>query len=378
MRRTRTAAAALAWSLSACGVRPEPTVKLAVIVPLTGELAADGKSMERSVTLAVEDARAEGSLPRPVEILVLDDRAEPAASAAAARRAAADPAVFAVIGPLTSGCAIEAARALAPDPLPMITPSATATELTLQQERPQWPGARVVFRLPPSDALQGDADAEYALRRLGFKRMGVIHDGTPYGRGLADAFRRGFEKRGGNVPFFLSIERGADDYGAAARELAKQRPDGVFFGGLYVEAGKILKQARGAGFTGAFFAGDGANNDDFFRYSGDAGAGAYVSVSGIPLESLPSAADFVARYRKRWPDTAPRTTDIYTYEAARIALWALRKTGGDRKAEIDAIRSEPHETMLGTFIFDAKGDSLKSVITTMKADARARRFESAY
>ncbi len=127
-----------------------------------------------------------------------------------------------------------------------------------------------------------------------------------------------------------------------------------------------------------FFAGDGAKSDDFFKYAGDAGDGAYFSVSGVALESLPSAADFVARYRKRWSDAAPRTFDHYAYEAARIALWALGKTGGDRKAAIEAIRSEPHEAMMGTFIFDAKGDSLKSLITIMKADARARRFESAY
>ncbi|HEX4049052.1 MAG TPA: branched-chain amino acid ABC transporter substrate-binding protein, partial [Elusimicrobiota bacterium] len=301
-----------------------------------------------------------------------------AAAADAARRAASDPAVFAVIGPLTSGCAIEAARALSQDPLPMITPSATATELTLQEESPQWTGARVVFRLPPSDALQGDSDADYALHRLGLKSMAVIHDGTPYGLGLADSFRRGFEARGGNTAFFLSIERGADDYGAAARQLARLRPDGVFFGGVYVEAGKLVKQARAAGFTGVFFSGDGAKSDDFFKYAGDAGDGAYFSVSGVPLEGLPSAADFVARYRKRWAGAAPRTFDHYAYEAARIALWALRKTGGDRRAAIDAIRSEPHDAMMGTFIFDAKGDSLKSLITTLKADARSRRFAPAY
>jgi branched-chain amino acid transport system substrate-binding protein len=377
MIRARTAVFVAAWALASCA-RPEPPVKLAVISPLTGELAADGQSMGRAVTLAVEDARADGSLTRPVEVLALDDRADPAAAAAAARQAAADPAVFAVIGPLTSGCAIEAARVLAADPLPMITPSATASELTLQQEEPQWPGARVVFRLPPSDALQGDSDAEYALRRLNLKRMAVIHDGTPYGMGLADAFRRGFESRGGGVVSFSSIDRGAADFSLAARQLAQLRPDGVFFGGLYVEAGKLVKQARAAGFAGVFFTGDGAKSDDFFAYAGASGDGAYFSVSGVAIEDLPSAADFVARYRKRWPDAPPRTFDHYSYEAARIALWALAKTGGDRKAAIDAIRSEPHEAMMGTFIFDSKGDSLKSLITIMKADGTRRRFDPAY
>ncbi|MFI5362856.1 MAG: branched-chain amino acid ABC transporter substrate-binding protein [Elusimicrobiota bacterium] len=377
MTRSRTALAAVVLILSACA-KPEPPVKLAVIAPLSGELAADGEGLRRAVALALEDARAGEETGRAVEILALDDRADPAAAADAARRAAADPAVFAVIGPLTSGCAIEAARALAANPLPMITPSATASELTLQQERPDWSGARVVFRLPPSDTVQGDSDAEYARRRLALRRVAVLHDGTPYGRGLADSFQRGFELRGGTVPLSLAIERGVGDYGAAARRLASLRPDGVFFGGVYVEAGKLLKQARAAGFKGEFLSGDGAKSADFFLYSGDAGSGAYFSVSGVPLESLQGASGFSARYGRRWSNSAPRTFDHYAYEAARIALWALDKTGGDRKAEIEAIRSEPHEAMMGTFIFDAKGDSLKSLITIMKADAKTKTFETMY
>lgn len=377
MRRTRAAAAALALSLAACA-RREPPVKLALIAPMTGELAADGQGLERGVELAVEDARADGSLTGPVDVLVLDDQGRPAAAAAAARRAADDPEVFAVVGPLTSGCAIEAARALSLDPMPMITPSATATELTLQQESPQWTGARVVFRLPPSDALQGDSDADYALHRLSLKSMAVIHDGTPYGLGLAESFRRAYESRGGSVRLFASIERLSDDYGDAARQIALMRPDGLFYGGVYVEAGKLIKQARAAGYTGLFMSGDGAKSDEFIDLAGPAGDGAYFSIGGVPLEAVPGAADFVARYRKRWAGAAPRTFDHYGYEAARIALWGLRRTNGDRKAAIEAIRSEPHEAMMGTFIFDAKGDSLKSVITMMKLDAKTRRFEAAY
>jgi branched-chain amino acid transport system substrate-binding protein len=374
MRPSRAVAGAVLAALTACA-KPVSKVKLAVIAPMSSELAADGEGMERAVNLAVADDSESGA---SVEVVAFDDRADPAAAADAARRAAEDPAVFAVIGPLTSGCAIDAARALSLNPLPMITPSATAPELTLQQERGDWGGARVAFRLPPSDALQGEADAEYARRRLGLKRLAVIHDGTPYGAGLADSFRRGFEARGGEISFFTSVKRGTKDFTPTVRQLTDMKPDGVFFGGVYVEAGQLLKQMRAAGYAGAYISGDGAKSDDFFRYAGEAADGAYLSIGGVPLEALPSGEDFIARYRKRYPDAAPRTFDHYAYEAARIALWALRKSKGDRKAAIEEIRTHPHEAMMGTFIFDAKGDSLKSLITMMRADGKRKRFELAY
>ncbi len=377
----RARALLLAWAaavLAACSRPAPPPATLAVIAPLTGTLAADGRGLERAVRLAVEEARAAGTLPRPVKVAVYDDAADPDQAADAARRAADDPSVFAVIGPLTSGCAIAAARVLGPASLPMITPSATAPDLTLQQLRPEWRGERVVFRLPPSDAVQGEADAKYARRRLGLARMAVLHDGTAYGLGLAESFLHAFVARGGEVPLFARIQGGSPDQSAPAATLARLAPDGVFYGGVYTDAGRLLAQARAAGFAGVFMSGDGAKSDDFFKYAGAAADGAYLSVSGVPLELLPSAADFVARYRARWGGDAPRTFDHYAYAAADIALEALRRTGGDRKAAVEEIRSRRHDEMMGTFIFDAKGDSLKSLITMMKADARRKAFVPAY
>jgi branched-chain amino acid transport system substrate-binding protein len=379
MRRPRTLlAAAGAAALAACS-RPAPApVTLAVIAPLSGTLSADGRGLVRAATMAVEDARAAGALPRDAAIRAFDDRGDPDAAADAARDAAADPQVFAVLGPLTSGCAIRAARVLGPAGVPMITPSATAPELTLQQTRPDWRGARVVFRLPPSDAVQGESDAAYAFHRLGLRRMAVLHDGTAYGLGLAESFLRAFTGMGGTVGTFLRIEPGRTDLAAPSSALAQDAPDGVFYGGVYTDAGRLLAQSRAAGFRGVFMSGDGAKSRDFFKYAWDAADGAYLSVSGVPLELLPSAADFVKRYRARWGGDDPRTFDHYAYAAADIALDALRRSGGDRKAALGEIRRGRHEEMMGTFLFDAKGDSLKSLITMMKADGRRKVFVPAY
>src|SRR4051812_39783651 len=169
MARRNLLAAALLLAC-ACSRESGAPVKLLVAVPITGDMAASGQGVERGVRMAVEDELALGGLPK-VEVVAADDRGDPFEAAAVARRAVDDPLVFAVIGHLTSGCAIEASRVYAQAPLAMITPSATATALTAQQERPDWTGERVVFRLPPSDAMQGEFAAEYAVKRLSLKRF---------------------------------------------------------------------------------------------------------------------------------------------------------------------------------------------------------------
>ncbi len=375
----RRSALAVSLLLScACSRDGAGTVRLLVAVPITGDMAASGQGVERGVRMAVEDETELGGLPK-IEVVVSDDRSDPFEAAAVARRAVDDPLVFAVIGHLTSGCAIEASRVYAQAALAMITPSATATALTAQQDRPDWGGERVVFRLPPSDAMQGEFAAEYAVKRLSLKRFVLVHDRTPYGLGLAETFRGALERKGGAASHFEAVTLGDKDFSQVVKTIISARPEAVFYGGIYMEAGLLIKQARAAGYKGAFLSGDATKNTDFFEAAGAAGDGAYISISGVPVEALPSAADFIERYQKRWAGAVPRTYDHYGYEAARVALTALRRAGyPDRKKVLEAVRNTNMRAMVGDISFDSKGDTLRGIVTMTKADFARKKFEVIY
>ena len=319
----------LLLALGGCQEEPPPKVIIGVAVPLSGPLGPDGQGILRAVELAVEEAR-EAGLPGIVEVRSLDDGADSEQAVRIASLFSNDPAVIAVVGHLTSGCSIPAARVYAGSGLAMITPSATNPELTLQQTKPDWKGPRVVFRVPPSDAVQGAYSAAYAYGRLGLRRILVVHDQTPYGHGLAIEFSKAFEAKGGEIPVIEPIRRGDTDFRPILRELKKFSPDGIFFGGIYREAGLILRQAREVGFDVAFFSGDGAKTRDLFTIAGSAVDGAYFTVSGVPVEHLPSAEPFRERYKARYPEKGMelRTFDHYGYEAALIVLEAYRKAVG--------------------------------------------------
>jgi branched-chain amino acid transport system substrate-binding protein len=142
------------------------------------------------------------------------------------------------------------------------------------------------------------------------------------------------------------------------------RPDAVFFGGLYMEAGLLIKQLRAARWRGVFLSGDGAKNPSLFDTAGPAVDGAYFSVGGVPVEALPSASDFIERYQKQWAGAVPRTFDHYGYEAARVALRALRRAGSpDRRKVLEAVRKTDMRAMIGDIVFDAKGDTLRGLVS---------------
>jgi branched-chain amino acid transport system substrate-binding protein len=259
----------------------------------------------------------------------------------------------------------------------MLTPSATAPELTEQQDRTDWSGPKVVFRLVPSDEVQASYAADFAYGKLGLRRVGILQDQTPYGLAFSGEFKKRFLARGAQVAGVDSVGRGQRDFTGVLDDLKRWSIDGVVYGGVYSEFGPLLKEARAAGLAVPMISGDGSKADELFTLAGPAADGAYATVSGVPVDHLPSAQDFVARYRARYagPDPDPRTFDDYAYEAARIVLAGVRRSGGDRRKLLEAIRGESHPSMLGDISFDSRGDTVKTLVTVTRADYKTKTFE---
>lgn len=373
MPRLRVLCLALLSLFSACG-RERP-VRLAVAVPLTGDMGGEGEGVRRAVELAVAEANASGRLPFRVEVEPFDDRADPAEAVNVANLIISDPKIVAVIGPYNSGCALAAARVYSAAPVAVISPSATAPDVTLQQTRPDWQGARVVFRMVPDDDVQGEYAAVYAGGTLRKKRIALVHDGTPYGAGLVQRFRRSFTARGGAVTAEERVSPGQRDFRAVVERLAASKAEAVYFGGMYTEAGLLLRQLRESPLKNAvFFGGDGVRTPALFDVAGDAAEGAYVTLLGPSLEHLPQGKGFMESYARRFPEDSLGPYDHVAYAAARIVLDAMFEVGPDRAKIVEAIRGRRHSGLLGETAFDAKGDTRSRAVRVLRARVKDRSF----
>lgn len=352
-------------------------MRLAVAVPLTGDMGTEGQGVRRAVELAVEEANASGRFPFPLEVSAFDDRADPREAVNVAHLIVSNPRVAAVIGHLNSGCALEAARVYAGAPVAMISPSATNPEITLQQSRRDWDGPKVAFRVVTTDAVQGAFAARFVRRRLRLRRVAVLHDRTAYGKGLAERFGSEFAALGGSVVSVDGLAAGEKDHRPVLERLkAKQAPDGVFFGGDYTGAGLLAAQMREVELEAPLISGDGARSPALFDVAGEAASGMYLTMVGVPVELSPAARDFAARYRARWtgPDEDLRPFDHFAYEAAQVALDAIAAAGPERAKVLEAVRRTRRAGILGTVAFDALGDTLDRAVTMTRADASKRAF----
>lgn len=362
--------------VAACGPR-EPVVHIAVAAPMTGDLATEGLGLKRAVELAVEEANAAKRFPFRLKVVPLDDRADPREAVNVANLAVLDPRMIAVIGHYNSGCALVAARVYATVGMPMIVPSATNPEVTRQQLVSDWPGPRMVFRMVPTDDLQGVFAADFVFNELGKRRMAVLNDHSTYGLGLATEFSRAFARLSGKSRPVEAFSDQKRDFEEIINLIKAQVPDGVFFGGPYTEAGLLVRAMRDAGLNIPFISGDGAKTPRFFDVAGEAADGAYLSTVGIPVENLPAAQDFVEKYRRRWTGSAQglKPFDHFAYEAVQILFAAMDKAGKDRPRIVSELARTRYEGILGTTTFDEKGDTRNHIISMTRARYADRSFE---
>ncbi|HID28399.1 MAG TPA: branched-chain amino acid ABC transporter substrate-binding protein, partial [Desulfobacterales bacterium] len=169
----------VAVSLAAfgCGSKVAP-IKIGSASPLSGNQAQTGIDQMRGALLAVEELNQKGGiLGRKVELVDLDDKADPREANSVAQKLGADKEVVAVVGHLNSGCSIPASKIYHDNGLAMITPVSTSDKLTQQ-------GFDNVFRVCIRNSDQGPAAAKFVIEKLGKKNFYILDDKTAYGAGI--------------------------------------------------------------------------------------------------------------------------------------------------------------------------------------------------
>ncbi len=356
MKKIITMVCVLAWfGLGGCA-QDKPAVKLALVVPLTGDVAAMGQGMKRGMEIAVEEANAAKLFgDTPVEMVPFDDRADPKEAVSAANRIISDKRILGVIGHLNSGCSIPSSSIYAKRNLVMISPASTNPKLTLQ-------GLKNVFRVCPTDDLQGYFAADYAAKVLKVSRIAVIHDKTAYGQGLAESFKKHAAEIKLTVVSYDGIDLGDKDFKALLTTIKTKSPQLIYFGGMYTEGGLLTKQAKELGLTVPHFSGEGIYSPEYIKIAGKASEGDYATMMGVALEKLPEAKAFVEKFKLKYPGVDMQSYDTYTYEATNLLLAAIFQAKQDPSQIVGKVAGMKYDGILGQTSFDANGDTLNKTI----------------
>ncbi|SNB46840.1 branched-chain amino acid ABC transporter substrate-binding protein [Geobacter sp. DSM 9736] len=333
-------------------------IRIGAAGPLTGDMAVFGQDQVNGMKLAIDEWNAKGGvLGKKIVMVEGDDQRDPKQAVSAANKLV-NEGVAAVVGHFNSNCSIPASAVYHKAGVPQISHGSTNPQLTEQ-------GFASLFRICGRDDQQGKVSAVYATDVLKAKKVAILHDKTTYGQGLADEFRKGLGDKA-QVVAYDGIGVGEKDYSPVVTRIKAANPDLVFFGGIYVEGGLLIKQFKAVGGTAPFIGGDGIMSGELVKIGGPATEGTYATF-GPDTKEVPSAKGFNENYRNRFGE--PGVYSVYAYDATNIILQALQKVGAvDGKKLADAIRGIDYNGALGHIQFDAKGDVKESPYVVWKVE----------
>jgi branched-chain amino acid transport system substrate-binding protein len=337
-----------AFALSAFALPAHAQLKLAVAGPITGPSATFGAMLKNGVEQAVEDINASGGiLGQRLQLSLGDDVSRPEQGVSVANKFVGDGVKF-VIGHFNSGVSIPASEVYAESGILQITPASTNPRFT---ERGLWN----VFRTCGRDDQQGAVAAKFIAEKFKDKRIVILHDKTPYGKGLADETQKAMNAAGVKEVLYEGINPGERDYTAVVTKMKQQRAEVLFWGGLHGEAGVLLRQMREQGLNAQMIGGDGIATAELAAIAGDAVEGTLMTFGPDPTKR-DNAKPVLARFAAK--NINPETYTLYSYAAVQVIKQAAEKANSlDPKKVAEIMHSGmAFDTVIGKFSLNKKGD----------------------
>ncbi len=351
MKKITTLGLTLSFAIALAGTMAGTAtaqVKIGVAGPITGPNAATGAQMKNGVDQAATDInKAGGILGQKIAVEYGDDVSDPKQGVSVANDFAADGVKF-VIGNYNSGVTIPSSEVYQENGILEITPASTNPTVT---ERGMWN----IFRVCGRDDQQGRVAGDYILKNFKGKRIAFVNDKTTYGKGLVDETLKTIKAGGMDSVLYEGINTGEKDYSALVSKIKQSRADLVYFGGLYTEAGLIVRQMRDQGVSAPLMGGDGITSDEFASVGGPGVVGTLMTYGPDP-RNRPEAKSVVAEFRAK--NFEPEAYTLYSYAAVQIIAQAATAAKSlDPKKVADEMHSGMNfKTVIGNISYDKKGD----------------------
>jgi len=339
------------FSMAAGKTLTSKSVKIGVVMPVTGTIAYEGGLTIEGIRLAAEEINAKGGINgvTKIDLLIEDSRCVPSESVNVVEKLIGVDRVSAIIGDFCSSATLADIEVGKREKVPIITPISIAPKITQQ-------GNIWAFRGCDSAEMMANAFTKFAVQDQKIKDWAYIAVNDDFGRGSVDAFSKLVKSLGGNSVFVEYFQHGETDYYPILTKLKQTKADGLTLIGEVMDGATAVKQWGELGLNKQMKLMDptsGLLSEEFIKLTKGASEGMLAATRFVDSITLPAAQEFVKAFSKRWGHN-PQKWSQSGYDCMRIIAQAIGRGGSIDPIDVrEALTKTDYDGPQGKAKFDS-------------------------
>jgi branched-chain amino acid transport system substrate-binding protein len=349
----------LFFSLFIISAQAQDTLKIGVILPLTGPNAMIGQEEKRGINMAIEKINAAGgALKKKVELIIEDNRGDPTVIVSAAEKLITRDKVVALTGGYSSVESLALLAAMKKYEPVTVWQGGGAVKMDQMYGKERW-----FFMLHPRspDYQRNIADFLNSIQPKP-KRIALAYEDTSYGVDHSKVAKGYLTELGFELVTFEPFKSGTLDFSPLLTKIKGAKPEIFYWVGYAGDSILITKQAKELGFTpkmlldtvGVGFPEyrDSLKKDSEYVCGIEVWAPStkFAASTQYP-QFFPKTEDWVAEYQKRY-NREPNYWSIISYVSLFTLTNAINKAGtADKEKLITALEATDTMTPMGHMKF---------------------------
>jgi branched-chain amino acid transport system substrate-binding protein len=331
------------------------TVKVGVLMPLTGSTAWGGKTTRVAAEMARDEINASGAAGTyKLDLVVADSQCDPRAAHDAAEKLITQDKVQILVGEWCSSATIAAVQVANDHKIPMVVNISTADDIAKN-------GGKYTFQSAMPNKAVNDREYKLLTEKFTFTKAAVMVENNDFGLTFRKNMLDLLQKNGKNV--VVDIKQGRDDtnFYPAITKLQSEKPDVIVLSLSAGQAANFVKALAESGLTIPVVS-DYPPPPYIFEKQVGAQAAKIGLVRGTFYLNNPNATpkqkEFVAKFEPKATQAAGEqhyTThwDIVSYDAIYLVADALKRAGAtDPDSFAKALNAAKMDLVLGHYEFD--------------------------
>lgn len=342
------------------------TIKIGVVMPLTGVRADAGEYTQNALDIAEAEINSDEERKYRIEFAIEDTKYEPPVAVSGLRKLIDFDKVHYVIGPYGSSEVNAAAPIAEQAGVVMVLPGAQSEEISQLGD--------YIFRVIHNSAQEAPVFAKFVAGNIKSDTLHFLAINTAITDPYLKSFRPAFEAEGKKVGLIEKFDSKATDFKTELTKIKAKNPTDIFLLASPKMVGLIIKQASELGIKAQFY-NIGVEGPDIVAVAGPLAEGLLYPYSYDSKGSEPRVSAFYEKYVSQF-GSEPDTIAANSYDTAYLLSDCFEKVGDSAVAVKDCLYTvKDYAGASGTFSIDQNGDAVKNIFIKTIKDGKFVRYE---